>query len=145
MVDLERPDVARWPAFRSLRGCGRHATLGPGDVLFIPRFTWHYVEQCAPNEDNVSVNYWFGGYCDDMEDLQDLHGAGRGAEARARCDLPTRRILAHRLIEWIAKASLEPVDVDPWRFLTRWADEGAKVFLEPLYRNLVDFAQQLVG
>ena len=33
----------------------------------------------------------------------------------------------------------------PWRFLTRWADEGAKVFLEPLYRNLVDFAQQLVG
>ena len=28
---------------------------------------------------------------------------------------------------------------------TRWADEGAKVFLEPLYRNLVDFAQQLVG
>ena len=80
-----------------------------------------------------------------MEDLQDLHGAERGAEARARCDLPTRRILAHRLIEWIAKASLEPVDVDPWRFLTRWADEGAKVFLEPLYRNLVDFAQQLVG
>jgi hypothetical protein len=59
------------------------------------------------------VNFWFGGYCDNMEDLQDLHGVARGDAARGRCDLATRRILAHRLTEWIAKASLAPVDIEP--------------------------------
>ncbi|KAH8068675.1 tRNA-Phe hydroxylase [Aureococcus anophagefferens] len=143
MVDLEKPDLKRWPAFEQLRRGGVWATLEPGDALFIPRrFT---VEQCEPDADNISVNFWFGGYCDNMEDLQDLHGAARGDAARGRCDLATRRILAHRLTEWIAKASLAPVDIEPHEFLTTWAKRGARVFEVPLYRNLRQFAADLVA
>ena len=65
--------------------------------------------------------------------------------ARGRCDLATRRILAHRLTEWIAKASLAPVDIEPHEFLTTWAARGARVFEVPLYRNLRQFAADLVA
>lgn len=145
MVDLEKPDVKRWPAFASLRGAGLHATLGPGDVLLIPRFTWHFVQQCSPNKDNLSMNFWFGGYTEDLDDLQDINGVERGDAARGRCDLATRRVLAYRLVEWIAKASLEPVDVDFRRFLTLWAERGDRVFAERLYCNLKSFAGALVA
>ncbi|KAH8066730.1 tRNA-Phe hydroxylase [Aureococcus anophagefferens] len=140
MVDLEKPDLKRWPAFEKLRR-GVWATLEPGDALFIQRFTWHYVEQCEPS-DNISVNFWFGGYCDNMEDLQDLHGAAR-ATPRGAAATSRRRILAHRLTEWIAKASLAPVDIEPHEFLTTWAKRGARVFEVPLYRNLRQFAADL--
>ena len=36
--------------------CEEHA-LRPGDMLFIPRGTWHYVKATAPS---VSVNFWWG-------------------------------------------------------------------------------------
>ena len=30
--------------------------LGPGDQLFMPRHTWHYVHSLTPS---ISVNFWF--------------------------------------------------------------------------------------
>ena len=58
MVDVERPDLARFPALRRARAL--EAILEPGDVLWLPRFYWHYVKQLDAPSENVSLNFWVG-------------------------------------------------------------------------------------
>ncbi|KAF7215352.1 HSPB1-associated protein 1 homolog [Nothobranchius furzeri] len=53
-VDVLRPDLQRFPAFRRARA--HVVTLQPGQVLFVPRHWWHYVESVDPI--TVSVNTW---------------------------------------------------------------------------------------
>ncbi|KAL0963997.1 hypothetical protein UPYG_G00316270 [Umbra pygmaea] len=53
-VDVLRPDLQRFPAFRNARA--HTVILQPGQVLFVPRHWWHYVECVDPV--TVSVNSW---------------------------------------------------------------------------------------
>jgi hypothetical protein len=53
-VDVEAPDLARYPRFAQARGL--QALLGPGDVLFIPRGWWHHVRSLDPA---ISLNLWW--------------------------------------------------------------------------------------
>ncbi|CDQ71133.1 unnamed protein product [Oncorhynchus mykiss] len=53
-VDVLQPDLQRFPAFRHARAYT--VTLQPGQVLFVPRHWWHYVESVDPI--TVSVNSW---------------------------------------------------------------------------------------
>ncbi|XP_041724531.1 HSPB1-associated protein 1 homolog [Coregonus clupeaformis] len=53
-VDVLQPDLQRFPAFRHARAYT--VTLQPGQVLFVPRHWWHYVESIDPV--TVSVNSW---------------------------------------------------------------------------------------
>ncbi|XP_071394946.1 HSPB1-associated protein 1 homolog [Centroberyx affinis] len=53
-VDVLRPDLQRFPAFRRARA--HTVTLQPGQVLYVPRHWWHYVESVDPV--TVSVNSW---------------------------------------------------------------------------------------
>lgn len=48
------PDMRRFPAFQRARA--HVVTLEPGQVLFVPRHWWHYVESVDPV--TVSVNSW---------------------------------------------------------------------------------------
>ncbi|XP_013883958.1 HSPB1-associated protein 1 homolog [Austrofundulus limnaeus] len=53
-VDVLHPDLKRFPGFK---GAKAHVvTLQPGQVLFVPRHWWHYVESVDPI--TVSVNTW---------------------------------------------------------------------------------------
>ncbi|XP_075412442.1 HSPB1-associated protein 1 [Tenrec ecaudatus] len=53
-VNVVHPDLRHFPRFREAR---RHTvTLGPGQVLFVPRHWWHYVESIDPV--TVSINSW---------------------------------------------------------------------------------------
>ena len=52
-VDVEHPDLARFPLFAKARHFD--AILGPGDALFIPKGWWHYVRALTPS---FSVNFW---------------------------------------------------------------------------------------
>ncbi|XP_041663364.1 HSPB1-associated protein 1 homolog [Cheilinus undulatus] len=53
-VDVLHPDQRRFPAFQ---GAKVHVvTLKPGQVLYVPRHWWHYVESVDPI--TVSVNSW---------------------------------------------------------------------------------------
>ncbi|XP_014400732.1 PREDICTED: HSPB1-associated protein 1 isoform X4 [Myotis brandtii] len=53
-VNVVHPDVKRFPRFQEAR---RHVvTLSPGQVLFVPRHWWHYVESIDPV--TVSINSW---------------------------------------------------------------------------------------
>ncbi|XP_057553758.1 HSPB1-associated protein 1 isoform X3 [Hippopotamus amphibius kiboko] len=53
-ISVVHPDLKRFPQFRKAR---RHmVTLSPGQVLFVPRHWWHYVESIDPV--TVSINSW---------------------------------------------------------------------------------------
>ncbi|XP_040004183.1 HSPB1-associated protein 1 homolog [Xiphias gladius] len=53
-VDVLHPDLRRFPDFQRARV--HIVTLSPGEVLFVPRHWWHYVESLDPI--TVSVNTW---------------------------------------------------------------------------------------
>ncbi|WP_028102908.1 cupin-like domain-containing protein [Pseudoduganella violaceinigra] len=57
LVDLHRPDLARFPRFAEAMRHALCAELQPGDAIFIPSMWWHHVEalECL----NVLVNYWW--------------------------------------------------------------------------------------
>lgn len=57
VVDFSQPDFDRYPGFRDALAHAQSATLGPGDVIFIPSMWWHHVEGLEAF--NVLVNYWW--------------------------------------------------------------------------------------
>lgn len=57
MVDLDRPDLARYPRFAQAWENAMAAELGPGDAIFMPSIWWHHVRALEPV--NVLVNYWW--------------------------------------------------------------------------------------
>ena len=62
MADVLCPDLERFPAMARARGAV--ADLGPGDVLWLPRYWWHHVQQRSesqPDKENISLSFWFGG------------------------------------------------------------------------------------
>lgn len=57
MVDLAAPNLARFPRFAAAAATALHATLEPGDALYIPYCWWHAVQSL--DSVNVLVNYWW--------------------------------------------------------------------------------------
>jgi len=58
MVDIEAPDLERFPKFVVAAAAMQVAELAPGDALFIPSLWWHEVRASGPL--NVLVNFWWG-------------------------------------------------------------------------------------
>jgi len=52
-VDPAAPDLTRYPDFDQV--CALQGELGPGDVLFLPRFWWHSLEALSVC---VNINQW---------------------------------------------------------------------------------------
>jgi Cupin-like domain len=48
MVDLAKPDLARFPRFADALSRAQVAELAPGDAIYIPSQWWHGVESLAP-------------------------------------------------------------------------------------------------
>jgi hypothetical protein len=69
LVQLTRPDHARFPRFAEALRHAVQAELEPGDALYIPFGWWHHVESLTPF--NVLVNYWWN----DAPDQGAPHGA----------------------------------------------------------------------
>ena len=63
-VDLKQPDMTRYPMFA--RSVPLVCILEPGDVLFVPKQYWHFVECLDPA---LSVNVWLD-QPDDDEDRE---------------------------------------------------------------------------
>ena len=53
-VDVEQPDLQRFPKFANAR-CAE-VVVGPGEGLFIPAGCWHHVRSLTPA---FSVSFWF--------------------------------------------------------------------------------------
>lgn len=56
-VNQRDVDSAQFPAFSRARGV--QVELGPGDMLYVPPYTWHYVETLTPS---VSLSTWSHDY-----------------------------------------------------------------------------------
>lgn len=54
-VDVEAPDLARFPLFAHAQGAAQ-VLLAPGEMLFLPAGHFHHVRALTPS---VSVNFWF--------------------------------------------------------------------------------------
>lgn len=59
MVDINQPDMKRYPKYAEALKVGQEAILEPGDAIYIPALWWHGVESLESI--NVLVNYWWGG------------------------------------------------------------------------------------
>jgi hypothetical protein len=59
MVDLNAPDVNRYPNFSIALANAYSAELEPGDAIFIPMLWWHHVESLE--KVNALMNYWWNG------------------------------------------------------------------------------------
>lgn len=57
LVDLDHPDLARFPRFAEAWREAEIADLEPGDALYIPYMWWHHVRATGPL--NILVNYWW--------------------------------------------------------------------------------------
>lgn len=57
MVDVDAPDLARYPRFADALDSALTAELAPGDAIFIPYLWWHAVSSLDPL--SVLVNYWW--------------------------------------------------------------------------------------
>jgi len=57
LVDLAKPDLARFPRFAEALEHAQVAEMEPGDAIFVPSMWWHHVE--ALDGFNVLVNYWW--------------------------------------------------------------------------------------
>ncbi|MDA8622442.1 cupin-like domain-containing protein, partial [Psychrosphaera sp.] len=57
LVDIQTPDLEKYPKFSHAINHGYQVTLEPGDALFIPSMWWHNVE--ALDNVNLLFNYWW--------------------------------------------------------------------------------------
>lgn len=53
-IDVEQPDLERYPRFRAARP--RVVDLGPGEILFLPHSWWHHVRSLDPS---ISLSTWW--------------------------------------------------------------------------------------
>ncbi|HEV2594571.1 MAG TPA: cupin-like domain-containing protein [Sphingomicrobium sp.] len=57
LVDLQNPDLERFPKFADALGCAQVTELGLGDAIYIPFYWWHGVDSLETI--NLFVNYWW--------------------------------------------------------------------------------------
>ena len=57
LVDLNNPDLERYPKFATALEHARAAELEPGDAVYIPAMWWHNVE--ALEDYNILINHWW--------------------------------------------------------------------------------------
>lgn len=57
LVNLEEPDLERYPRFAEALLHAQTAELEPGDAVFVPHLWWHHVKSLS--DFNVLVNYWW--------------------------------------------------------------------------------------
>lgn len=57
LVDVDAPDLARFPKFAGALAVAQVAELEPGDALYLPSLWWHGVR--GRDEVGAMVNYWW--------------------------------------------------------------------------------------
>ncbi|KYQ93674.1 transcription factor jumonji [Tieghemostelium lacteum] len=56
LVDIESPDLTKFPLFSRTEQHYREFIMQPGDMLYIPSGEWHYVRSLSPS---FSLSFWY--------------------------------------------------------------------------------------
>ena len=57
LVDLDSPDLDRYPRYAEALASARSAELEPGDAIYIPPMWWHHVQGLSSF--NILINHWW--------------------------------------------------------------------------------------
>ncbi len=57
LVDIDEPDLEKYPRFAQALDAAQQDEIGPGDALYIPSLWWHAVESL--NEIGAMINFWW--------------------------------------------------------------------------------------
>src|SRR5436305_4071529 len=57
LVDLDAPDLDKYPRFAQALEAAQQAELGPGDAIYIPSLWWHAV--ASLDEVGAMINFWW--------------------------------------------------------------------------------------
>ena len=57
LVDIDEPDLEKFPRFAEALKTARRAELGPGDALYIPSMWWHNVHSLE--DFGALINFWW--------------------------------------------------------------------------------------
>lgn len=57
LVDVDQPDLERYPRFAQALDAAQQAELGPGDALYMPSLWWHAV--ASLDELGAMINFWW--------------------------------------------------------------------------------------
>jgi len=57
LVDLDQPDLEKYPRFADALATGQQAEIGPGDAVYIPSLWWHAV--ASLDEIGAMINFWW--------------------------------------------------------------------------------------
>lgn len=57
LVDLNNPDIERYPRFAEALRHAQSAELAPGDAIYIPSMWWHHVQGLEAF--NILINHWW--------------------------------------------------------------------------------------
>ena len=57
LVDIDSPDLDRYPRFEKALQAARSAELGPGDAIYIPSLWWHAV--ASLDQLGAMINFWW--------------------------------------------------------------------------------------
>jgi hypothetical protein len=92
LVNIDAPDLTRYPRFERALAAAQVAELEPGDAVYIPYFWWHHVRSLE--RFNVLVNYWWNDARPELGSPFDcfLHGLS------ALRDLPTAQRAVWRMV-----------------------------------------------
>jgi hypothetical protein len=63
-IDIENPDFKKYPLFKEVEIF--EAELGPGDMLYIPKYWWHDIRSLTPS---ISANFWWISWIDFLKEL----------------------------------------------------------------------------
>lgn len=109
LVDVQQPDLDRFPLFAEALRSATVADLESGDAIYIPALWWHAVE--ATGRLNVLVNYWWQDTPPDAG--SPLHALGHALLALS--DLPEHKRLAWRTLfdHYVFKTNGEPAEHIP--------------------------------
>jgi len=71
VLDIDNPDLARFPRFAKARQCAMEGILEPGDVLFLPAMWFHNLISL---EFSVSINMFWRALPEELYPKRDLYG-----------------------------------------------------------------------
>jgi hypothetical protein len=135
MVNLENPDLERYPRFAEALDNAQTAELEAGDGIYIPYFWWHHVRSLEPF--NVLINYWWD---DNPADLGQPFDAMLHALLTLRDLSPARRKAWKAMFDYFVfgeqgqpMAHLKPEDRGPLGPLNAEQRDGLRA---QLIRNL---------